>query len=240
MSFSIESWMKHYQKQVGKEFGNRIWFIGLQGSYGRGEATEKSDIDVVFILDHMSIEDLQRYSAVLDTLPNRDKICGFAAGKEELLSWEPSDLFQFYYDTTPIVGSLDTLLENIQRDDVLHAIRIGACNIYHMGVHNLIHEKNTDILKGLYKSAVFTLQAIAFYQTGQYEKNLEWTQPVNLQTGQDSTVIAIGDQQQQQQILENYTFLKQRKMICKEELVSLSNILLQWASKWIKRCNGNL
>ena len=60
MSFSIESWMKHYQKQVGKEFGNRIWFIGLQGSYGRGEATEKSDIDVVFILDHMSIEDLQR------------------------------------------------------------------------------------------------------------------------------------------------------------------------------------
>ena len=66
----------------------------------------------------MSIEDLQRYSAVLDTLPNRDKICGFAAGKEELLSWEPSDLFQFYYDTTPIVGSLDTLLENIQRDDV--------------------------------------------------------------------------------------------------------------------------
>ena len=64
MSFSIESWMKHYQKQVGKEFGNRIWFIGLQGSYGRGEATEKSDIDVVFILDHMSIEDLQRYRDV--------------------------------------------------------------------------------------------------------------------------------------------------------------------------------
>ena len=226
MSFSIESWMKHYQKQVGKEFGNRIWFIGLQGSYGRGEATEKSDIDVVFILDHMSIEDLQRYSAVLATLPNRDKICGFAAGKEELLSWEPSDLFQFYYDTTPIVGSLDTLLENIQRDDVLHAIRIGACNIYHMGVHNLIHEKNTDILKGLYKSAVFTLQAIAFYQTGQYEKK--------------KVRLGFLLEESDREILENYTFLKQRKMICKEELVSLSNILLQWASKWIKRCKGNL
>lgn len=31
------------------------------------------------------------------------------------------------------------------------------------------------------------------------KKTFEWTQPVNLQTGQDSTVIAIGDQQQQQQ-----------------------------------------
>ena len=95
-----------------------------------------------------------------------------------------------------------------------------------MGVHNLIHEKNTDILKGLYKSAVFTLQAIAFYQKGQYEKK--------------KVRLGFLLEESDREILENYTFLKQRKMICKEELVSLSNILLQWASKWIKRCKGNL
>lgn len=226
MSLWIESWMKNYQKKVEKEFGSRIWFIGLQGSYGRGEATEKSDIDVVFILDHISIEDLQRYSAVLDTLPNRDKICGFVSGKEELFSWEPSDLFQFYYDTIPIVGSLDTLLDNIQHDDIRRAIRIGTCNVYHMGVHNLIHEKNMDILKGLYKSAVFTLQAIAFFQTGRYEKK--------------KARLGFLLEESDRKILETYTILKQRETICKEELAPLTNLLLKWASKWTIRCKENI
>jgi len=45
--------------------------------------------------------------------------------------WEPSDLFQFYYDTTPIVGSLDELLIKIDKEAVDRAIKIGACNIYH-------------------------------------------------------------------------------------------------------------
>ena len=47
MSFSIEAWMRKYCEEMKKQFENRIWFIGLQGSYGRGEATEQSDIDVV-------------------------------------------------------------------------------------------------------------------------------------------------------------------------------------------------
>ena len=48
------------------------------------------------------------------------------------------------------------------------AIKIGACNIYHGCVHNMLHEKSEDILRGLYKSASFVVQAIAFKQTGNY------------------------------------------------------------------------
>ena len=96
MSFSIEAWMRKYCEEMKKQFENRIWFIGLQGSYGRGEATEQSDIDVVLILDKITYEDLRTYSSLLEQLPNREKICGFVSGKEELLAWEPSDLFQFY------------------------------------------------------------------------------------------------------------------------------------------------
>ena len=47
---------------------------------------------------------------MLDSLPDRELICGFLSGKEELLNWEPSDLFQFYYDTKPLKGCLDELL----------------------------------------------------------------------------------------------------------------------------------
>ena len=161
-------WMNDFLQQLNKVFGSRICFVGLQGSYGRGEATETSDIDVVVILDALSAADIQTYHDMLDTLPNRELICGFVSGKDEILNWEPSDLFQFYHDTTPIKGSLDELLPMIDHIAIDRAIKIGACNIYHGCVHNMLHEKSEEILKGLYKSASFVVQAIIYKQTGNY------------------------------------------------------------------------
>lgn len=63
------------------------------------------------------------------------------------------------------------LLEKIDRQAVKRAIRIGACNIYHACVHNYVHERSDDILRSLYKSAVFVLQAVWFYETGKYIKS---------------------------------------------------------------------
>lgn len=171
MMIDIKSWINIYTKKAEQAFPDRIWFIGLQGSYGRGEATDASDIDVVIILDDLRINDLKVYRDMLDTLPNRELICGFISGKNELLNWEISDLFQFYYDTTPIKGRLDILLERIDKQAVRRAIKIGACNIYHACVHNFVHEKSDDILRQLFKSAVFVLQAVWFYETGKYIKS---------------------------------------------------------------------
>ena len=168
---NITTWLDGFLKALHDTFEGRVWFVGLQGSYGRGEATETSDIDVVVILDELSASDIGEYKAMLDTLPHRELICGFLSGKDELLGWEPSDLFQFYYDTTPIKGSLDELLAVIDGAAVDRAIKIGACNVYHGCVHNMLHEKSDDILHGLYKSASFVVQAIAFKQTGKYIKH---------------------------------------------------------------------
>lgn len=219
MGFSIDVWMEKYISAVQNQFHDRIWFLGLQGSYGRGEATDQSDIDVVLILDSVSAEDLDIYSKMLDTFPNRDKVCGFVSGKNELLSWEPSDLFQFYYDTTPILGSLDELLNNIHEEDIRRAIRIGACNVYHMCVHNLVHEKSEDILKSLYKSASFTLQAIGFLNTGRYEKKKAQLLP--LLNDINELVLKIGIE------------LKNKEKLSRQELRDYSELLLDWASKWI-------
>ena len=68
-------------------FGDRVWFVGLQGSYGRGEATENSDIDTVVILDGLTSCDVRKYNEMLDTLPHRALICGFLSGKDEIISW---------------------------------------------------------------------------------------------------------------------------------------------------------
>ena len=164
----ITMWMQNFLQTLNETFANRVWFVGLQGSYGRGEATENSDIDVVVILDELSAMDIQTYNIMLDSLSHRELICGFLSGKDDLMNWEPSDLFQFCYDTTPIKGNLDEVMAVIDESAVNRAIKIGACNIYHGCVHNMLHEKSEDILRGLYKSASFVVQAIAFKQTGKY------------------------------------------------------------------------
>lgn len=206
-------------KKLTNLFGTRLVFVGLQGSYGREEATENSDIDMVVILDHAEPADLTAYGAMLDPLPYRDKMCGFISGMEELKNWERSDLFQFYYDTTPIFGSIDFLKDKISTEDVRRAVRIGACNLYHMCGHNMVHEKSPGILKGLYKSAVFTVQAVAFLQTGMYQKKkAELLPPL---------------QQSEREILETAMELKRLPSLATDAFDKLSEQLFRWASRLI-------
>ena len=213
----INVWMNDFIQKLNNIFADRVWFVGLQGSYGRGEATESSDIDVVVILDELSAEDIHTYQDILDTLPHRELICGFLSGKEEILNWEPSDLFQFYHDTTAIKGSLDCLLPLIDNAAIDRAIKMGAGNIYHGCVHNMLHEKSEEILKGLYKAASFVVQAIVYKQTGNYFKH----QNQLLQ-------VALLDEQT---IIETFLKYKNGEAV---DFCEASRILFEWSRKWIK------
>lgn len=214
----ITSWTKQFLKVLDETFGERVWFAGLQGSYGRGEATETSDIDAVLILDDVSAVDLQTYRAMLDTLPNRELICGFLSGKQELFNWEPSDLFQFYYDTKPLKGSLDELLSVLDDTAVKRAIKIGACNIYHGCVHNMLHEKSEAVLRGLYKSASFVVQAICFTQTGTYVSRQK-----------DLLAVVSPDESV---IVDTFLKLKQGGEM---DFDRMSETLFVWARNWIEK-----
>lgn len=212
----ITNWMSNFLQTLNKTFENRVWFVGLQGSYGRGEATETSDIDVVVILDELSVKDIQIYNDMLDTLSHRKLICGFLSGKNEIMNWEPSDLFQFCNDTTPIKGTLDEVIALIDENAINRAIKIGACNIFHGCVHNMLHEKSEDILRGLYKSASFVVQAIVFKQTGNYIKHQEELLKV---VSSDELVI-----------VENFMNLKNGGTV---DFSLISETLFDWAKKWI-------
>ena len=165
---NMKEWSEQFLTALDGCFGDRVWFVGLQGSRGRGEATETSDIDMVVILDELRANDIATYSAMLDRLPHRDLSCGFLSGRAETAAWEPSDLFQLYFDTIPIRGSLEELLSLLDETAVARAIRIGACNLYHGCVHNMVHDKSEEILRGLYKGASFVAQAIGYRETGRY------------------------------------------------------------------------
>ena len=216
MMIDISIWIKNFLQTLNETFENRVWFVGLQGSYGRGEATETSDIDIVVILDELSAMDIQAYKDMLDTLSHRELICGFLSGKKEIMNWEPSDLFQFCHDTTPIKGSLDEVMVVIDESAVNRAIKIGACNIYHGCVHNMLHEKSEDILRDLYKSASFVVQAIAFKQTGNYiSHQKELFQVVS---------------SNEQVIVETFLNLKNGGTV---DFDLMSETLFAWSKKWI-------
>ncbi len=214
----ITTWIERFSKALQETFPNRVYFIGLQGSYGRGEATDTSDIDMVVILDKLSVEDIQCYSSLLDTLPNRELTCGFLSGKDDLMNWEISDLFQFYHDTKPIKGNLDNLLPQIDENAVNKAIKSSVCNIYHACVHNLIYEKDEKILKELYKSASFVVQAIWYKQSGEYVKY------------QQDLLDKVNDEEKK--IVSAFLQIKKGERINFE---LLSNTLFEWSKYWINR-----
>ena len=169
----LESWLERFTQALRKTFGERVWFAGLQGSYARGEATDSSDIDLVVILDALTAEDIASYGAMLDSLDHRELVCGFLSGKEELLHWEPSELFQFCRDTKPIIGSLDDVLALVKPGDIDRAILTGACGVYHACVHNMLYEKDEGILRNLYKTATFSIRATTYCRTGIYCSRLD-------------------------------------------------------------------
>ena len=164
----IKIWMAAYIEAVRAAFGDRVRYIGLQGSRGRGEAGPDSDIDVVCILDTCALRDLETYRAAVADLPDRDKLCGFVSGTAELGAWDSADLFQFRHDTTDWYGHLSDLLPPDREEDARRALHTGACGLYHLCCHNFLHGQSLEAVAEAYKSAVFLVQAKTYLKQGVY------------------------------------------------------------------------
>lgn len=220
----IDEWLEVFCEKCRGVFDERIRFIGIQGSFGRGEQKEGSDIDVVLLLDKADMQDLKLYDAVLSEIPNRELACGFVSGWQEIKNWDSAELFQFYYDTTPVVGNIDELLSAIDADSVRRAVHTGACIIYHACVHNFLHEKDDGILKGLYKSARFVVQAVHFVQTGEYVK--------------EKALLAESVDKAERRIMEIYMKIEEINNISKGDFELWSQELILWSGALICKYCG--
>lgn len=213
---NMEAWVNTFMEALDQVFGDRIWFVGLQGSRGRGEATETSDIDMVVILDELSQADIQAYHDMLDTLEHRELMCGFLSGKDELFAWNPSDLFQLCHDTTPLRGSLEAVMQLIDDKAIDRAIHLGACNLFHGCVHNRLYGKSLDTLYGLYKGASFVVQAIAYREKGYYTRHIK-----------DLLTVVSGEERA---VLETFLTFKNGGEV---DFQAATGLLFDWTKKWI-------
>ena len=164
----INIFMGSFNENLLRLFGDNLLFLGLQGSYGRGEAKETSDIDPVIILQQCGKDEILKYRGYIDTLPEKNIICGFVSSIDELRAWESADRAQLVLDTKPVYGDLAELCPRITREDIRRAVQQGACAIYHASSHNILHARNWSILPEFYKSARFTIRMKHYLLTGVY------------------------------------------------------------------------
>ena len=169
MQFDIDEWLNLVINKLKEAFKENLLFVGLQGSYNRGEATPESDIDLVVILDNMTFEDLKIYRSIIDNMPQKNKACGFISGKNEIQKWSKPDLFQFFYDTKSLFGNLEDIIQSPSVADIKKAIKTSYENLYHSATHSFVHSDDYIMdIRNLSKMAFFILQAKYFVETNNY------------------------------------------------------------------------
>ncbi|MBE6759625.1 MAG: nucleotidyltransferase domain-containing protein [Ruminococcaceae bacterium] len=154
-----------------EHFGERLVYVGLQGSYLRGEATEESDIDIMVVISDMMPEDLSAYREAIAALEHSDKSCGFICGMEELRSWNPLEICHLLHTTEDHLGVLRELVPAYTEHDVRSFVKLSLGNLYHEICHRFIHsskERNIAALPYAYKSVFFILQNMHYLESGEF------------------------------------------------------------------------
>lgn len=160
--------MAEYLSQLQEAFGDRVWFCGLQGSRARRESAGSAPLDIVVILDDLSAADIATYRQVIEGIPVDKLACGFLAGKDALMSWEPAELFHFCNNTLPVIGTLDEVAALADEEAARRALWQGATGIYRGAVRNMVYEQSEDVLRTLYQSALAVMSALYFLRSGRY------------------------------------------------------------------------
>lgn len=164
----LDSFLERFRLELSHRFGSDLLFFGIQGSYARGEAGPDSDIDPVVILSECSKRELRIYSELLDSFEERDLICGFTASASQLQAWDRADRVQLILDTKPLYTAEGYRLPSYTADDVSLAVLQGACALTHAVSHNILHERDWQLLKGQFKAARFVVRMKHLLDTGNY------------------------------------------------------------------------
>ena len=154
----IEEYIDGLTDILADAFGERLVYIGLQGSYLRNEATENSDIDIMAVIDDISVEDLDTYRQALVSIGNFDKSCGFICGRADLSHWNPLELCH-------LLNTTNTM------EDERNYVKFSLNNLYHEICHRYIHadrEHNISRLPVTCKSVFYIVQHLHYLRTGNF------------------------------------------------------------------------
>lgn len=169
--FSIDEYIDKLINALKNIFGERLVYIGLQGSYLRNEETQSSDIDIMAVIDHLSVEDLKTYQKVLVSVGNFDKSCGFICGKNDLENWNPLEICHLLNTTKDYYGELKNLVPAYTAEDERNYVKLSLNNLFHEICHRYVHadrERNIIKLPITCKSVFFIMQHLYYLSSGNF------------------------------------------------------------------------
>ena len=169
--FDLDGYLSDLISKCRTHFGDRLLYVGLQGSYLRGEAHESSDIDVMVILDRFSVQDMDQYREILKKIGFYEKSCGFICGRDELLRWNPLEVCQLRHTTKDLYGTLADYLPSATREDEVNYVKLSLGNLYHELCHRYIHagrDKNVAKFRGTCKGVFFLIQKLHYLESGRF------------------------------------------------------------------------
>lgn len=167
--FVADTYITDLKYLLQSAFGERLIYVGLQGSYLRGEATEDSDIDIMVVVEDITPYDLEKYKEAILSLDNYEKSCGFICGKADLENWNPLEICHLLNTTKDYYGKLSDLVPSYTERDVRSFVKLSVGNLYHEICHRYIHassERNAEALPYTFKSVFFILQNLYYLENG--------------------------------------------------------------------------
>lgn len=169
--FRIDEYIDELISTLKNAFGERLVYIGLQGSYLRNEETKSSDIDIMAVIDNISVEDLKTYQKALVSVGNFDKSCGFICGKTDLKNWNPLEICHLLNTTKDYYGELKNLVPSYSVEDERNYVKLSLNNLFHEICHRYVHadrEYNISKLPITCKSVFFIMQHLYYLSTGNF------------------------------------------------------------------------
>ena len=167
----IENYIVQLTEILKRQFESRLVYVGLQGSYLRGEATDNSDIDIMVVIDSLGVSDLNLYRQIIESLPHADRSCGFICSKDDLANWNPLEICHLLHSTRDYFGTLGDLTPEYTREDIRSFVKMSINNLYHEICHRYIHaspEHSISRLPATYKGVFFILQNLHYLKSGQF------------------------------------------------------------------------
>lgn len=186
-----ENYIAQLTKDLHEALGERLVYMGLQGSYLRGEANENSDIDIMVVIDDMQVSDMDVYRTAIFKLEEPEKSCGFIVGKEELAHWNPLEICHVLHTTRDYYGKLEELVPAYTEQDIWNFVNMSVNNLFHEICHRYIHrsrERNVAALPGSYKGVFFILQNLHFLKQGEFIQTKQ--ELLKVLTGKNRQVLA--------------------------------------------------
>ena len=168
---NIEKYIHQLTDNLNKHFGSKLIYVGLQGSYLRGEATDSSDIDIMVVIDKLALPDLDAYRTIISGMEHFDKSCGFICGRDELKHWNPLEMCHLLHTTKDYFGCLQDLIPAYTEQDILNFVKMSVNNLYHEICHRFIHadeDTNLSLVSGSYRAVFFILQNLYCLNHGKF------------------------------------------------------------------------